>query len=115
MNIREAILKAALLFETRPDRYSYINCEVPDCESPGGMVGWILHYCGVERVERDAGETLSSTARKSIGFDWIAIEQFADSEPATFDGYLDKAAQAAKLLRAYADHRFPATKADVCT
>ena len=48
MNIRTAILKAADSIEQNPDIYNWSNVQVPPCGTPGGMLGLIGAFRGMD-------------------------------------------------------------------
>lgn len=47
MNIYDAIMKAADTIEKRPDLYQFMANDIPDCGSPGCLLGWIGHHMGL--------------------------------------------------------------------
>lgn len=48
MNIRQAILKTADLFDTSPEMYNFMNTSIPsDCGSPGCVVGHVAAFMEV--------------------------------------------------------------------
>jgi hypothetical protein len=46
MNIREAILKAATFIRQNPSAYKFSNNVIPECGTPGCMMGWIFSILG---------------------------------------------------------------------
>jgi hypothetical protein len=101
--IRGAILKTADLFERKPHLYSYRNIEVPECGTPGCMLGYIGMYLGVKK---------GSFVKRDVSCGALGMEP----EPTlyalgheNFAGYTSDAAKAVSLLRAYANKYFPAT------
>jgi hypothetical protein len=105
--IRSAILDTAKLFEEKPGLYRFINARVPECGTPGCMVGHIAAHLGVERNPRKSVYDL----QPELGFSYYELENLAGRN-LEFAGYTVDACQAVKLLRAFADHRFPAEKLD---
>lgn len=47
MNVYSAIMKAADHVEREPSLYEFRNVRVPDCGSPGCMLGWIGYFLGI--------------------------------------------------------------------
>lgn len=46
-SIYTAIMKAADTIERHPELYNFLSNEVPDCGSPGCLLGWIGHHLGL--------------------------------------------------------------------
>ena len=47
MNVYDAIMKAADMVESNPDKFNFNATRVPDdCGSPGCALGWIGHFAG---------------------------------------------------------------------
>lgn len=108
MNIREAILKAADWIEKNPHLYNFDRTRVPDCNTPGCMVGWIGHFMGYEpgtRCWQDGG------AEQIVGVYWgifcDRIKEFLDYRGVD-NSYTVCPIAAVKGLRAYADKYHPA-------
>lgn len=51
MNIRSAILAAADWIEKNPDLYNFHNTRIPDCKTPGCLLGWIGVFAGIKKGE----------------------------------------------------------------
>ena len=49
MNIYNAILKAADHIERNPHLYDFYRSNVPNCGTPGCMLGWIGHFMGIPK------------------------------------------------------------------
>lgn len=47
MELRQAILMAADLFDRMPGLFNFDRVSVPSCGSPGCAIGWIEHFLGV--------------------------------------------------------------------
>jgi hypothetical protein len=105
MSIREAILKAADHIERVPSDYDYQANHKPRCGSPGCLMGWVGFYAGIPI--NDNHGTYMSTLKHVLGFDYIDLQvELADQ----FHGYTTVAQTGARLLRAYADKHYPATR-----
>lgn len=110
-NIRIAILKAADWIENNPHLYAFRKAEVPECGSPGCMVGWVGSFAGYRAGTNcwrvDAG------CKRIIG---VNCETYSDRIAAIcrennwFGGgaYTNDAHTAACAMRLYADRFHPA-------
>lgn len=106
--IRAAILKTADLFAQRPDLYNYRRVSIPECGTPGCMLGYIAAHLGMATHGRVHG------LQDVLGFHHDELYSFAmDWRAANAPGfpYTDHAHVAAGVLRAFADARFPAENA----
>jgi hypothetical protein len=111
MNIRQAILKAADLIESRPELYAFYQNEVPECGTPGCMLGWIGHFLGVSgsvgyRVcpAMGLGEGQDGFIRN--GIHQLAIDE--SSRTKEWPDYVSDPKAAARLMRRWADLHHPA-------
>ena len=117
MDIRTAILKAADHIERNPDSFRYSANSKPDCGTPGCMLGWIGIYMGVTThfpgafvcdvaaaISTSLGAFIQRTRDIREGNAWY----YDCSTP-----QLLAAANAANVMRAYADKYHPAAKQDL--
>jgi hypothetical protein len=111
MNIRQAILKAADHIEQNPHLYEFYQNEVPECGTPGCMLGWIGHFLGVRGSvgyqvcpAMGLGEGQDGFIRK--GIHELAIEEMGHTRK--WPDYATDAKAAARLMRLWADRNHPA-------
>jgi hypothetical protein len=116
MNIRQAILQAADHIERNPQQFLYVSNEKPDgsCGTPGCMLGWVGVFLGVEADPREPAESWAAHVARAIGtthndFIWNFVSPESDArELYIHRGEPNAAANAAALLRIYADKHHPA-------
>lgn len=99
--IRAAILKTAALFETRPELYNFNEIKVPDCGSPGCMLGWIGVHLGIPAgtiVHVDVCQAIGIKSRDLYNHcaSWREVAGYTTP-------YTEDAAIAAGALRAFAN------------
>lgn len=117
MNIRDAILATAALFESKPSVYNFQSNDAPSCDSPGCMMGWIGHFLGVP--VKKYGVYLVDVADVA-GFSYGCIGDVVraeisrrmpihgyDAHSRFLHTYQVDAMAAASALRLFADARFP--------
>lgn len=105
MEIRQAILKTAGVFEAAPNLWYWCNTHVPSCGTRGCAAGYIAAFMGWP-----AGEVISDC--KGIGALGITNAEFYERMRETC-GYLLASAspsEVVKGLRLYADRYHPAAK-----
>jgi len=112
MEIRTALLKTANLFETKPASFDINATDLPDCGTPGCILGWV----GVM-----LGDTNKAWWWTDSVYDAMGINK-GSSTGAEGDGifyermrvlgwaWADNAADCARTLRLYADRYHPATE-----
>lgn len=70
MDIYNAILKAADHIEKEPHLYNFYCNRVPDCGTPGCMLGWIGHFMGLTgSVYNDVAPVVGLSRRCLVTFD----------------------------------------------
>lgn len=104
MNVRQAILATAALFERDPSAFDFNKIRVPDCNTPGCAIGWICAFSGVAHSE------YIGVGREILG---VSEEDFYhrmnEFQPHTSTWCL-QADWCAEVLRLYADRYHPAPK-----
>jgi hypothetical protein len=112
LNIREAILKTADLFERNPASYSFFANRKPACGSQGCMMGWIGWHLGVEESSQ---YTYMDDLKNRLGFDYCDIGNAIRDKRGVMEhvqwvglmAFHKDAVAAAGVLRLFADERFP--------
>ena len=92
MNVYEATLATAKLFEQKPEMFDFFAAVVPECDTPGCAIGYIGHFMGQKGL--------------IDGLTTVGIP-----EPEFYDrmgelvtrGWIDSASLCAKGLRLYAE------------
>lgn len=113
MNVYNAIIATAVLFESRPHLYDFQHIEVPSCDSPGCLIGWIAHFQG-----RKSDNVHGGICSEVLGVDhyefYNRVEDIVSSENLwCAPGWTRSAAFASKILRAYAaKYHAPAKRTD---
>ena len=92
MNAYEATLATADLFERRPELFKFSNLFVPECGSPGCIIGYFDAFMG-----RPSGTLIDG---ESLG---VSRLDFYDRMSSLEPGCFHDAALCAKGLRLYAD------------
>ena len=123
MNIREAILKAADHVQTHQDMWCYSLSEVPECGSPGCALGWIGHFANIKGDAEDVAVAMGLPKlhdQHGVGYhQWEFYDRVQQlvGEPGFTDRHrgptflhLATAAEAAHVMRLYADVYHPAEK-----
>lgn len=108
MNIRQAILKTADLFEQSPSSYFFLNARVPtDCGSPGCVVGHIACCMGAKDDISVYGPECEDVL--GVGYDTFFGRMVSLSEADNFKhgAFTSNAQSAAAYLRQYADKYHP--------
>ena len=119
--LRQAILRAADWIEKNPSDYSFGSCEVPECGTPGCMVGWIGHFLGIEKGKHFVWDYPCNYGERGITpiigcHAGTFINRIRPLVPRQFDIYAN-AKHAAIALRAYAEKYHPSSTpsgASVC-
>ena len=102
-NIRDAILRTAALFETRPAAFDYYATQVPpDCGTPGCVIGHIALAAGLPTGTNVHDAALCGTL---FGAGPLEVYERLYGLGGYWQGSADVAARA---LRAYADKYHPA-------
>lgn len=124
MNIRNAMLATANLFEKSPSAYRFCNVNKPDCNTPGCVLGWIGHYldtpvgslCYPELVAQTCGVPPIRPGRNSSEDQFY--ERMNDIQDATHisgEGWWSSCAESCvRVLRLYTDKYHPESLADHC-
>lgn len=107
MNIREAILKTADLFERKPEMFNFMESRIPhDCGTPGCAIGWMGYFLGAPR------DALIIAVFDLIGIDdsgfYVRMSELSELGP---DGevWTRSPSVCAETLRLYADRYHPAS------
>lgn len=101
MNVREAILRTAELFEREPSLFAYSSIYVPECDTPGCAIGRIECFYGIA-----SGNVINNGV---LGVD---SDEFYDrmDELSNTGRWRSDAKECASALRAYADRYHPEDK-----
>lgn len=105
--IREAILAAAAHIEANPSSYRFRSNSPPHCGTPGCMMGWIGFHMGISGPA-DGG--YMDAVRQACGFDYCDLGDFARETSwysTALKSYTSDAGVAARIMREFADARFP--------
>jgi hypothetical protein len=104
MNVRDAILKAADHIERNPQAYNFWKTDVPDCGTPGCMLGWIAASAG-QAVGRPFNEISILGVDSSVFYERIYAASGSFACALTGE-------TAPRALRLYADKYHPAEPKD---
>lgn len=102
MNIYNAIMKAADHIEMKPYLYDFMHTTVPDCGTPGCMLGWIGHFAGVPV----GSDVLDTVAQPLLGIYYevhMAHPFYMRLRELGAGRYWTDAAVAAAAMRLYAE------------
>jgi hypothetical protein len=111
MNIRQAVLKAADHIERNPHLYEFYRNEVPECGTPGCMLGWIGHFLGVKGSVGYEVCPAMGLGEGQDGFIRNGIHELAVEESKRTNqwaNYAGDAKTAARLMRLWVDRHHPA-------
>lgn len=79
MNVYQAIIATAQLFEQRPERYEFRSIEIPApgpaCGSTGCAIGWIAYFLGYP-PDPNTTRNFDNTAELITGEEYEADEVF---------------------------------------
>ena len=110
MNIRQAILKTANLFEHKPEVYSFMNSVVPnDCRTPGCMAGFIGHFLGVKSNCVVQGPEYEEAFGVHYDVFFKRMSKLSKDDYFSQGSFVDEPKAAAAYLRQYADKYHPKT------
>ena len=105
MNIYSAAMKAADHIERNPGLFSFMEVGVPECGTPGCMVGWVAHFMGVPNEWGVIPDSLISRfcrAGPAQASGWPGFDATAAAEGFDLYDLHDNPAAAARYLRHYA-------------
>lgn len=102
MNIRQAILKTAELFEAHPKLFKYSECAVPDCGTPGCAIGYVCHFMNCQ-----PGGDIGWYEMDVIGVD---ASVFYERMSALDIGWIADGGRCSRGMRLYADKYHPVTE-----
>lgn len=103
LDVRSAILKAADWIEKNPSKYSFQSTRIPECGSPGCMIGFIGMFAGCKGNVFDVSPALLGKTHNKFVTEIFAIRSENGGGQVTTD-----ASVAAACLRLYADRFHPA-------
>ena len=115
MNIRQAILKAAASIEKNPDRFSFMSTDIPDCGTPGCVLGWVGFHLKVPTDQDE--DRYHLVVAKALGFTCDDTCPILHEDTPFYDrmdsigriNWRRDAGDCAKTLRKYADKYHPET------
>lgn len=109
MNIYDAVMRAADHIERNPHLFNFVRSYVPDCNTPGCLMGWVGHFMGLrtgtlawDGVARHFG--IEKETGRWHAFDDLVRRELGDEG---YLGYQWDVAVAAKFLRLYAAKYLP--------
>ena len=112
MNERQAMYKAADSIEQNPEMFNFGSIEIPDCNTSGCALGWILFHAE-ESIDRFSGRGLHAVAENYLGLSSVSNGCEFYNRMATFNPWWSIDAQAcADAMRKYADKYHPEQQVD---
>lgn len=73
--VRIAMFQAADVIEIEPSRYDFDRCVVPECGTPGCMLGLMGVFLGYQ-----AGEIVDAVCKKSLGISDAEFYRLVDKD-----------------------------------
>ena len=100
--VRSAILLAADHIEQHPELFRFTKCRIPECGTPGCLLGWIGHFLGMAPGQSILGLESPMNADHHLFYD--RVSSLLDQQPWTVN-----APMCARGLRLYANtyHKEP--------
>lgn len=108
MNIRQAILKTADLFESQPHLFNFQRIRFPDCGTPGCAIGYVGYFLGI------TDSTVHPVCQQILGVDSdVFYDRMSISAMQRGGVWTRDANECVARLRIYADKYHPAEPAPI--